>query len=195
MRTLALAGLVLASACSSALPHYPYDSEPDPRGKPFVIGVSDVIRVSVWKSPGLSTSSPVRPDGTITMPLVGEVRADGRTTAQLKAEIKRRLDPYLKDPAAVVTVTVEEINSYRFSVSGEVTNPGVFVSKSYVTLVEALALAGGPTRFADSNAIKVIRKNADGTLRTIPVSYEAIIKQGREDMNLVILAGDRIQVP
>lgn len=195
MRLLIPAALALALACGSALPDYPYASEPDPRGKPFIIGVSDVVRVSVWKSPGLSTSAPVRPDGTITMPLVGEIRADGQTTEQLKAEIKRRLDAYLKDQAAVVTVTVEEINSYRFSVSGEVSNPGVFTSKSYVTLVEALALAGGPTRFADTNGVIVVRKNTDGTLRKIPVSYEAIIRQGREDMNLVILAGDRIQVP
>lgn len=195
MRIVISAALALAFACTPALPDYPYASEPDPRGKPFVIGISDVVRVGVWKNPGLSTSAPVRPDGTITMPLVGEIRADGRTTAQLEAEIKRRLDAYLRDQAAVVTVTVEEVNSYRFSVSGEVTNPGVFTSKSYVTLVEAMALAGGPTRFADTNAVKVVRRNADGTLRTIPVSYTAIIEDGREDMNVVILAGDRIQVP
>lgn len=190
-----VAAVLLLVACDPPLPKYPYSSEPDPRGKPFVIGISDVVRVSVWKSPGLSTTAPVRPDGTITMPLVGEIRAAGRTTEQLKGELKRRLDAYLKDQAAVVTVTLTEVNSYRFSVSGEVTNPGVFTSKSFVTLVEALALAGGPTRFADANAVKVVRKNKDGTLRTIPVSYDAIIKKDREDMNLVILAGDRIQVP
>lgn len=187
--------LVALVSCSASLPDYNYASEPDPRGKPFVVGISDVVRVSVWKNPDLTTNAPVRPDGTITMPLVGEIEARGRTTEQLKAVIQSKLSTYLKDPSAVVTVTLTEINSYKFSVSGEVTNPGVFSSKSYVTVVEALALAGGPTRFADTNAVTIVRHNADGTLRSIPVSYDAIIKQGREDMNLVILAGDRVQVP
>jgi len=196
VRVLAAIALVTSLvACSSTLPRYDYASEPDPRGKPFVIGVSDVLRVSVWKNPGLTTSAPVSPDGTITMPLVGEVKASGKTTSRLKTEIQAKLNAYLKDQAAVVTVTVSEVNSYRFSVSGEVANPGVFSSKSYVTVVEALALAGGFTRFAESGSIGIVRKGVDGTLRTIPVSYEAITKGGREDMNIVILAGDRVQVP
>jgi polysaccharide export outer membrane protein len=189
------AAVVALVGCSASLPDYDYSTEPDPRGKPFVIGVSDVVRVSVWKNPGLTASSPVSPDGTITMPLIGEITASGRTSEQLKAEIQRKLNAYLKDAAAVVTVTLAEVNSYRFSVSGEVANPGVFSSKEYVTLVEALALAGGPTRFANTNGVTIVRRNKNGTLRSIPVSYEAIIKQRREDMNLVILAGDRVQVP
>jgi hypothetical protein len=108
-----------ATANAKAL--YAAAARHDPRGKPYVIGVADVVRVSVWKDPSLSTDAIVRPDGTITMPLVGELRAAGRTAAQLQADATQRLATIVKD--AAVTVSVTEVNSYRFSVSGNVAQP------------------------------------------------------------------------
>src|SRR5579863_2343214 len=90
----------------------------DPRAHPYVIGPSDVVRVTVWKDPNLSTDAAVRPDGTITLPLVGEVVAAGRTAAELQASIGVRLSAFAKD--AVVTVAVIDVNSYRFTVAGNV---------------------------------------------------------------------------
>src|SRR4249919_1632752 len=110
--------VALASACATTHPPYDYASEPDPRKSEYVLGSSDVLRVTVWRNAELTTDAVVRPDGTIALPLVGDLRAGGRTPGQLRAEIVQRLGAYLKDEAAIVTVAVTAINSYRFVVSG-----------------------------------------------------------------------------
>ena len=135
----------------------------DPRGRPYVIGVSDVVRVTVWKDPNLSADAAVRPDGTLTLPLVGEVVAAGRTATALQKEVAQRLSAYVKE--AVVTVAIAEVNSYRFTVAGNVERPGMFTSRYYVTVSEALALAGGPNRFASSSDMVVVRSARSGARR------------------------------
>lgn len=164
----------------------------DPRGKPYVIGVADVVRVSVWKDESLSTEAIVRPDGTITMPVVGELRAAGRTTSQLQQDAAQRLATVIKD--AVVTVAVIEINSYRFTVAGNVERPGLFTSRYYVTVSEALALAGGPNRYASTDEVVIVRTMA-GTDQRIPINYDAILSGKSPEQDIVILAGDAVRVP
>jgi len=165
----------------------------DPRGKPYVIGVADVVNVSVWKDEGLSTQAVVRPDGTITMPVVGELRAAGRTASQLQQDAAQRVGTVAKD--AVVTVSVVEINSYRFTVAGNVERPGLFTSRYYVTVSEALALAGGPNRYGSTDEIVVVRPTAGGAALYIPVNYDDILAGRNPEQDIVILAGDAIRVP
>lgn len=192
---LLLLPLALGATCATTHGPYDYASEPDPRKGEFVLGPSDVLKITVWKNPELSADPIVRPDGTVSMPLVGDLQAAGRTTAQLKEEIVKRLRAYLKDEAATVTVAVTAINSYRFVVSGNVEHPGAYNANHYVTVAEALALAGGPNKFADAGGTVIIRPNPAGGTRRIPVDYNGVITGMRANENLPLLAGDTIYVP
>jgi polysaccharide biosynthesis/export protein len=187
--------LVVAFGCTrtGSLQPADYARAPDPRKSPYVIGVADVVEITVWKDPNLSTEAPVRPDGTLTMPLVGDLRAAGKTTFQLKDEIKQRITAYVKD--AVVTVAVKEVNSYRFTVTGNVENSGMFSSRYYVTVSEAIALAGGPNRYASSDDVVIVRAGSDGRPRRIPVDYDAILAGEHPEQDIVVLSGDSVHVP
>lgn len=193
--------LVLCLALGSCRTHgdvanaaalYADAAQHDPRGKPYVIGVADVVRISVWKDESLSTDAIVRPDGTITMPLVGELPAAGRTAAQLQQDVSQRITAVVKD--ASVTVSVTEVNSYRFTVAGNVEHPGLFTARYYLTVSEALALAGGPNRYASTDQVVVVRP-INGSLARIPINYDDILSGKRPDQDIVILAGDSVRVP
>jgi polysaccharide export outer membrane protein len=164
----------------------------DPRGKPYVIGVADVVHVGVWKDESLSADAIVRPDGTITIPLVGELRAAGRTAAQLQQDATQRLASLVKD--ATVTVSVTEINSYHFTVAGNVEHPGLFTARYFLTVSEALALAGGPNRYADTDDVVVVRPLGNALVR-IPINYDTILSGKTPEQDIVILAGDSVRVP
>src|SRR5678816_4523164 len=128
---------------------YPYGDEPDPRKREVVLGVGDSIGINVWENKDLSTEATIRPDGTITMPLIGDIKAVGETPSSLKAKIKSRLGDYVKlGTSAEITVAVKSWRSYRFTIQGEVTHAGVFTADQYLTVADALALAGGVSRFA-----------------------------------------------
>ncbi len=184
--------LVVALGCgprygdASAL--YADAARNDPRTRPFVIGVSDVVRITVWKDPNLSTDAAVRPDGTITLPLVGEIVAGGRTVVELQRQIAEHLLAFAKD--AVVTVAVVEVNSYRFTVAGNVERPGMFTPRYYVTVSEAIALAAGPNRYASMGNVVIVRG-----VRRIPIDYDAILSGKSPEQDVVVLAGDAVRVP
>jgi len=182
-------------ACGASIPNYDYSQEPDPRTSEYVIGVADQLRIEVWKNPEQSGTVRVRPDGTITLPLIGDLHAAGRTPSQLRSDIQRKQKAFVKDETATVTVAVTEVASYRFTVAGEVVNPGVFNSSNYVTVIEAIAMAGGLTRFAKRNSIFIVRRDKNGNTRHVPISYDAIAKGGHEEMNLALLPGDTVFVP
>jgi polysaccharide export outer membrane protein len=187
---------LLVAACSTrnrgAASIYAEAARNDPRGRPYVIGASDVVRVTVWKDPNLSTDAVVRPDGTITLPLVGEVVAAGRTATALQQEVGTKLSAFVKD--AVVTVAVEEVNSYRFTVAGNVEHPGLFTSRYYLTVSEALALAGGPNRYASTSDMVIVRNGGGHSVR-IPIDYDAILSGKSPEQDIVILPGDALRVP
>jgi polysaccharide export outer membrane protein len=185
----------LCTGCTHQAKPYNYSIEPDPRKTEFVIGPSDVLHINVWKNPDLSGDTVVRPDGTITLPLVGDVRAAGRTPVEIRAEITQRLGTYIKDDSAVVTVAVTAINSYRFTVSGNIERPGTFNASHYVTVSEAMALAGGPNRYADPEDIVVIRSDAQHGTRRIPIDYPALLAGKRPEQNIALLPGDVVYVP
>lgn len=190
----AVAGL-LAPGCGASLPNYDYTKEPNPRRSEFVIGISDDLMITVWKNQQLTTAATVRPDGTITMPLVGDVTAAGKTPSQLRQEIQGRLAEYIKLEGSEITIAVTGVNSYRFTVSGEVGQPGIYTAKVYVTVAEAIALAGGFTRFADRDDIVLMRRDEKGQIRKIPIVYSLIASGEAPQMNLVVLPGDSLFVP
>jgi polysaccharide export outer membrane protein len=110
MRTIPIL-FVLLGACGGTVRYdYDYAKEPDPRRNEYVIGVADHLAIKVWKNPDLSTDAAVRPDGTITMPLIGDLTADGKTPSRLKEEITKALAKYVRDEGAVVTVAVTGVN-------------------------------------------------------------------------------------
>jgi polysaccharide export outer membrane protein len=189
------AGAALATAllaCGAAHRPYDYRSEPDPRTKEFEIGPLDQLSVVVWKNQDLSGEMTVRPDGVVTLPLIGHVRAAGRTPTALQAEISRRLAEFIRsDGDVAVSVAVAQVNSYHFTVSGNVEKPGYYESKTYVTAVEAVALAGGPNKFAGDD-IFIVR----GTpVRRIPIDLARATSGASPEQNLVVLRGDVIVVP
>ncbi|HEY7371460.1 MAG TPA: polysaccharide biosynthesis/export family protein [Polyangia bacterium] len=187
--------LALAPACATTHGPYDYNAEPDPRKGEFVLGPSDTLKITVWRNPELSTEAVVRPDGTISMPLVGDLPAAGHTSVQLKDEIVKRLRAYIKDEAAIVTVAVTAINSYRWVVSGNVERPGAYAANHYVTVTEAMALAGGPNKFSNPGGTIIIRSNDAGVTRRVPVDYNGVLDGTRANENLVVVAGDTIYVP
>ena len=175
--------------------HYDYRKEPDPRRSEYVIGVADHLSIQVWKNPDLSKDVTVRPDGTITIPLVGDLKADGLTPSALKDEIAQRLTKFVRSDGVLVTVAVTDVFSYSFTVSGNVEKPGVFASKKYVTVLEAVQLAGGPNRFASPKGTKLMRRDRKGELRVIPINYPAVLDGSQPEANLALLSGDQVYVP
>ena len=188
--------VVLAPSCGASQAQGAYAAEADPRKYAYVIGISDVLAINVWKDPELSTETVVRPDGTITMPLVGDIAAKGKTPSQLKDDVKKALDKYLKLPAGnEVAVKVKAYNSYRFTVNGEVERPGMYTSTDWVRVADALALAGGPTRFANRRDIKVLRTDGKGNQMAYGIDFDLVASGKRPDMNFWIRPNDVIWVP
>jgi polysaccharide export outer membrane protein len=178
---------LLVVGCGGSMPPYDYSREPDPRGQEFVIGPLDVLQVSVWKNKELSADAAVvRPDGVITLPLIGDVKAAGRTPSSVQKEIIQRLSAYIQPEELVVSVAVTQVNSYHFTVMGAVERGGYFTSRQYVTALEALALAGGPNRFA-GNTLYILRGKPQ---RKIPIDIKRATSGEHDNENLVVLAGD-----
>ncbi|MBL9016152.1 MAG: polysaccharide biosynthesis/export family protein [Myxococcales bacterium] len=191
--------LVLAAACGSNLPKYNYAAEPDPRTSEVVLGVGDVVAINVWGegNKDLNTEATIRPDGTITMPLVGDLKAAGQTPTELKGQIKAKLGDFVKTlQGSEITVALKTWRSYRFTIQGEVVKTGVFTTDQFVTIADALALAGGPTRFARRDGIVLMRTDAKTKqVRRIPFDYDLLASGKRVDMNIYVLPGDTIYVP
>jgi len=188
---------VVVAAAAACRPQITFDyaKEPDPRKTGFVIGVNDVLQIDVWKNQDLSGRHRVRPDGNITLPIIGDVPAAGLTPPQLRGILTRKLSRFLRDDSSVVTVTVAEVNSYRINVVGKVERPGVYTPKDFVSVLDALALAGGPSRFAETDAILIIRRDRDGTQRKIPFIYSEVMAGRHLEMNITLLGGDTVVVP
>jgi polysaccharide export outer membrane protein len=164
-----------------------------------LLGPEDLLRVTVWKSPDLSGEVPIRPDGTISMPLIGDVPAAGLTANVLAKRIGERLTEYISSP--IVTVQVKEVNSYFIYVLGEVVKPGKYSLKSYVNVMQGISLAGGFGPFASKNKIKVLRNVSTGSPGheekrqvEIPVRYDDILKGTAVPGNFTLRSGDVIVV-
>ena len=166
----------------------------------FFLGPEDVLKVTVWKSPDLSGEVTIRPDGTITMPLIGDVPAAGLAANVLAKRIGDRLTEYVSSP--IVTVQVKEVNSYFIYVLGEVVRPGKYPLKSYANVMQGISLAGGFAPFASKSKIKVLRNVNTGSEGhekkrqiEIPVHYDDILKGTAVPGNFFLRSGDVIVVP
>ena len=159
----------------------------------FVIGNDDVLAINVWKEPDVSRSIPVRSDGKISLPLVGEVQAAGQTPLKLEQAIAARLKSYIGEPE--VTVIVQQINSQKFNILGQVTRPGSYPILNSATVLDAIALAGGFRDFAKQKAIYILRQNADGTQARLPFNYKEVVKGKNPAQNIKLQPRDTIVVP
>lgn len=158
----------------------------------YRIGPEDVLEIVVWKNADLSKTVTVRPDGMITLPLIGELRAGGFTADRVRTEIKSRLERYKEMPE--VSVTVADIRSYNLYILGEVRTPGRYQVKASTSLLQALALAGGFTEYADTNGIVVVRRDTRESVskeQRIKVKYKDLVMRG----DVALSPGDTIIVP
>jgi polysaccharide export outer membrane protein len=158
----------------------------------YIIGPEDVIDINVWKEPDMTRLVPVRPDGKISLPLINDVQAAGSTPQQLAATVTEKLRKFLTEPQ--VTVIVTAINSQRVFVVGEVLRAGAFPLIPGMTVLQALASAGGFTTFADVKKIHVMRL-ANGKHTELPFNYREVLKGDNPDQNIKLEPGDTVVVP
>lgn len=166
---------------------------PAASGSNYKIGPGDVLQISVWQKKDLNRVLTVRPDGKISFPLIGDVKAVGLTTAQLGTVVTKQLERYLTNPA--VSVVVKQANSFKVAVLGEVQHPGRFrVTSDGTTVLDVLAEAGGFTTYADKGSIGVIRHGQNGTKR-IHFRYHKAVSGHPGDADFCVRPGDTIVVP
>jgi polysaccharide export outer membrane protein len=181
------------AATSSAQPVSATDAATKPHDNTFVIGNDDVLAINVWKEPDVSRSIPVRPDGKISLPLAGEIQAAGLTPLRLEREIASKLQNYISEPE--VTVMVQQINSEKFNILGQVARPGSYPLTNSATVLDAIAVAGGFRDFAKRKAIFVLRQNPSGGESRIPFNYKDVINGKNPGQNIKLEPRDTIVVP
>ncbi len=186
-----LALILPAFSCvaqNAGLPRSQADATPEA----YVIGPEDVLEISVWQNQDLSRTVTVRPDGRISLPLINDVQAAGLTPEELKNQIAARLKPYMELPN--VAVIVQQINSWRIYLQGEVRSPGVYPLRSQTRISQAIAMAGGFTEFAKKGKIRVVRKTR-GATEFIDVNYNHILSNKSVQDDIYLKPGDTIIVP
>jgi len=155
----------------------------------YRIGPEDVLHISVWKNDTMSRTVPVRPDGKISLPLLNDVQAAGLTALELREVLTQKLAEYLPSPE--VSVIVSDVRSFKVSIIGEVARPGRFELKSWTTVLDVLALAGGFTQFATRSRMVILRPDGT-TMKRIPFNYN---KLSGEQENFYLRNGDIVLVP
>jgi polysaccharide export outer membrane protein len=160
-------------------------------GADYIIGPEDVLHVAVWKEADLTATLPVRPDGKISLPLLNDVQAAGLTPMQLADSLTEKLKKYVASPR--VTVVVNQINSKRIYLAGEVSHTGAVSMLPNMTVLQALSSAG-LTQFANTKKIYVLRVH-DGKQQKMPVDYRKLLKGEQMDQNYLLQPGDTIVVP
>ncbi len=180
---------ILALFIGSIWPQMSNAQEPQ---NEYVIGPTDILEIQVWREPNFSRTVPVRPDGKITLPLLDDVRAAGLTPLQLKNKLEKALQKFINNPK--VSVLVQEINSKKVYVLGQVNTPGEYPLKHNMTVMQALSLAGGLAEWADASHIVIIR-NENGKQKRIKFDYKKVLKGKDLDKNILLEPGDTIVVP
>ena len=158
----------------------------------YRVGPEDVLEISVWREDALKKEVLVRPDGGMSYPLVGEVQATGKTVLEIRQEIAKRLERFIPD--AAVSVAILKVGSQRVYVIGRVNKPGEYAIGRYVDVLQALSMAGGLTPFADSNDIRVMRREGDRQI-VLPFEYSRVVRGQKLEQNVHLRGGDVIVVP
>lgn len=181
--------------CFTAGPVLAADPSRAPAGEPdyYTIGKGDVLRIVVWKEEELSMEVKVRVDGRISMPLVDDVLAAGKTPLQLKAVITKKMSEFIEGPE--VTVIVQNQVSQAYYVLGETSSNGEYPLDKEVTVLQALARAGGFTDWADQKNLLLLRRNAQGKEERIHINYRDIVSGKSQEQNILLQAGDTLVVP
>ena len=160
----------------------------------YRIGPEDVVEISVWKNQDLSLTVAVRPDGMISMPLLGDIQASGTTPTELQESIRARLKEYMGDPT--VSVIVREIQSQAFFILGEVNRPGKFPLKSETTILQAVSIAGGFSQWAEKDRMIILRKDPGRPEEgRITVRYKQIVSGKVPNANILLKPGDTVIIP
>lgn len=178
-----MAAALVAAGCAH---HAPQEDDQVQQISDFRLSKEDIVEVSVWKEPELSRTVPVRPDGKITLPLIGDLQAEGLRPQELEANVQKQLASLVRDPR--VTVIVHDVNGSKVFVTGMVAHPGAFPLRNKLNVLQALAMAGGLAEFADRGEINVLR--ADG--RRLQVDYDDLVN-GKSKVTLG--PGDTVVVP
>lgn len=168
------------ATASPAQPPAPSDNKPNDDS--FVIGNDDLLAINVWKEPDFSQKIQVRSDGKISLPLLGEIQATGLTPLQLERDLTAKLRNYITKPE--VTVMVEQINSKKFNILGQVAKPGSYSLALAPTIVDAIAAAGGPKDFAKQKSIYILRQNPGGAQTRIVFNYKDFLKGKTQNVKL-----------
>jgi len=158
----------------------------------YILGPGDVLDISVWKDEALTRTTVILPDGTISFPLAGEIPAAGKTLAELKQELERKLVRYVPD--LVLSVEVKQVNSMIIYILGRVNSPGRFLLNARLNVLQALALAGGLNPFAEKDGIKIYHCEGEKTV-VLPFRYTDVAEKNRMEQNVWLRQGDVILVP
>lgn len=163
----------------------------------YKIGQDDIIQVSVWRNPELSVTVPVRPDGRISVPLVGDVMVAGRTPDQVSTDIEGKLATYVRDPQVSIILTELRSHEYlsRVRVTGAVRQPISVPYRQGMTVLDAVLAAGGTTEFASADNTKLFRRDKSDRLETLPIKLDKLMKKGDLENNLPLRPGDIVTVP
>jgi len=195
---IVLASFISISGCSNneATPVSEYVAPPAGLVPTYHIGVDDVISVNVWRNPDLNISVPVRPDGKVSVPLVGDVHAGGKTAEKVASSIKKELEKFIRDPQ--VTVIITNLRSHEFltrlRVTGAVRRPVSINFRQGMTVLDAVLSAGGVNDFAAGNRTKLYRKENNKTV-VISIYLDDILYEGSLESNILLKSGDIITVP
>ena len=158
----------------------------------YIIGPMDVLEIQVWKEPDFSRQVLVRPDGKITLPLVGDILASGMNTMGLKSLLSERLENFVSNPE--VTVIVLESRSKNFYIIGKINRPGTYPLNPDMTVLQAISVAGGLAEWADKDSIRIIRKSG-GKDEILPFDYDKVITGERLEQNILLKPNDTIIIP
>jgi polysaccharide biosynthesis/export protein len=164
---------------------------PAPR-ETYVIGPDDVLSIVFWREKDLSGDVTVRPDGKVTLPLLNDVQAEGRTPDELRDAIREAAKMFVEDPNP--TVIVKEIKSRRVFITGQVEKPGPYLLQGQTSVLQLIAIAGGLKEFADGSNITIMRKGSDG-MTVLPFNYRDVLKRRNLRQNVDLKPGDTVVVP
>lgn len=190
----ALALLVGISACSSTGNYPAAPQAASAADYVYRIGALDTLNIVVWRNPELSTTITVRPDGRISLPLIDDLKAEGRTPSELSKEIEKALTKFVRDPSVSVVVSAfQGVYSEQIRIIGEAQKPQSVAFRQNMTLLDVMILAGGLTDFADGNGAVLVRGAEGG--KSYSVRLKDLLKRGNVSANVPVLPGDIIIIP
>jgi len=190
MRKISSVLFLLMFICGHAGHLYGADQKSQPM--PFCLGPEDVLEISVWKDEALTKRVLVRPDGKISFPLIGDIQAQGRTVEELRQTMNNKMMAFVPD--APVSVMLVQVGSPKIYVVGKVVRPGVYIMGTTLRVIQALAMAGGTTPFADKGDILIIRQE-NGSQKTFKFNYNKVADGKKLEQNICLKRGDTVVVP